>query len=692
MSLVALFVLLLNAFSIGAQQTASAQTNNAPQTQTPQQQQQSTPNATPTPVSTTPASAKTTAAAPITFPQRIVREGIAVEFNVAPVASATAKDKPTEVTEAEDASVSFKVTDTATGTPVTGLNISAWMTLREGERPADADKICREKVQTFMQGSLRARPDVDLNTYYVLALNKEANISVIDPLLGFGGSKLLTLTLLRSPGDDWVLTSDRKRIFVSMPFVNQVAVVDTTTWKVVNNIDTGVKPTRLALQPDEKYLWVGTDGLNDTETSGVSVIDTTELKKVADIQTGAGHHEIAFSLDNRYAFVTNRNASTLSVVDVQKLAKLTDIKTGASPVSMAVSPLSKAVYVVSERDGAMVVVDSQSHKILTRIDARPGLRAVRFAPGGRYGFVLNPSENSVQIFDAANNRLLNETKVGKAPDQVSFTSAFAYIRSAGSEEVSMIRLSTIGKELDITRFPGGQLAPQNAEVTSLADVIVPAPEGNSVLVANPADKQIYYYTEGMAAPMGNFQNYRREPKSVMIVDRSLREATRGVYSTTVKLPRSGNYDVAFLSDSPRIVHCFEASARQNPVLKRERQVALRIEHLIKEKTIRAGEDVRLRFKLYDTETNQPKDGLKDVRVLIFLSPGIWQKRDYAKAVGEGVYEVTFNVPQSGIYMVFVESQSQGVQFRNLPHLTLQATDAAKPASQTSQQSSGNDKQ
>ena len=44
---------------------------------------------------------------------------------------------------------------------------------------------------------------------------------------------------------------------------------------------------------------------------------------------------------------------------------------------------------------------------------------------------------------------------------------------------------------------------------SLADVIVPAPEGDSVLVANPADRVIYYYSEGMAAPMGSFQNYRR---------------------------------------------------------------------------------------------------------------------------------------------------------------------------------------
>ncbi len=90
-----------------------------------------------------------------------------------------------------------------------------------------------------MQGSLRSRPDVDLNAYYLLALNEEANISVIDPLLGFGGSKLLTMVLLKSPGEDWALTSNRSKLFVSMPLVNQVAVVDTTTWKVITDVRTG---------------------------------------------------------------------------------------------------------------------------------------------------------------------------------------------------------------------------------------------------------------------------------------------------------------------------------------------------------------------------------------------------------------------------------------------------------------------
>src|SRR4029078_6888875 len=216
------------------------------------------------------------------------------------------------------------------------------------------------------------------------------------------------------------------------------------------------------------------------------------------------------------------------------------------------------------------------------------------------------------------NRMLHEVKVGKAPDQIIFSNTFAFIRSLETESVNMIRLATIGTEIDITEFPGGQEIPATASSPIRADSIVLAPEGNAVILANPADKVLYYYTEGMAAPMGNFQNYRREPVAVLIVDRSLRQTTPGVYSTTVKLPASGNYDVAFLTDSPRISHCFEATADPNPRLKEGSPAALRIEPQLKEMSVSVGQNFPLRFKLIETSTNKVKDDLEDVRVLTFL--------------------------------------------------------------------------
>ena len=592
--------------------------------------------------------------------QKIVKDGIEIEFSVEVPASQTA-----EVMAGQDAVFRFKIRDVATRTPLSGSKPAAWVNQRERPGALGPDQ-CRAKVESFLQGSMRSRPDVDLNVYYLLALNEEASISVIDPLLGFGGTKLLTLVLLKSPGEDWALTSDRSRLFVSMPQVNQVAVVDTTTWKVITNIETGVKPARLALQPDEKYVWVAND-------SGVSVIDTATLKVAKEIATGKGRHAITFGTDNKFAFVSNRDDGSLSIIDIPNLKKRKDLKTGSVASSLAFSPLSKALYVSDEVDGSISVVDATSHKLLAKISAKPGIKTLRFSPDGHWGFVANTSQSVVYIFDASTNQLVNEQAVGEAPDQFAFSDTFAYVRSLGSDQVSAIRLSTAGKQLDVVKFPGGQLAPGASNMfAASADAFVPAPEAGSVLLANPADKMIYYYQEGMAAPMGNFQNYRRVPRAVKVVDRSLREESRGVYSTTARLPKEGIYNVSLLLDSPRVVHCFEAVAKSNPAIKPDQKTALRIEYLNKELSLTAGEDYKLRFRLTDPETKQPKSVLKDVGVLTFLPPGSWQERKIATPVGDGVYEITLNVPETGVYLVFVESPSQRVEYRQLPYVTLHA--------------------
>jgi hypothetical protein len=65
-----------------------------------------------------------------------------------------------------------------------------------------------------------------------------------------------------------------------------------------------------------------------------------------------------------------------------------------------------------------------------------------------------------------------------------------------------------------------------------------------------------------------------------------------------------------------------------------------------------------------------------------LSSGTWQKRDFARSAGNGVYELDIRVPQTGLYFIYVESKSEGVSFRQLPSLTLQT--AAATATNTAE--------
>ena len=605
--------------------------------------------------------------------QNFTQEGVSIDFSAERVVSG--KGKKGELVSDAEAIVRFKIVDANSRQALASLRPAAWIDRRAGQTDA---RQCREKIQSFLQPGFNRQPTINLNSYFILALNKEPNISVIDPVSGFGGSKLYTLVPLLDSGEDWVLSADKKRLYVSLPPVNKVAVIDTTSWKVLSNIDAGVKPTRLALQNDNRYLWVSNEGTG-LQNSGVTVIDTVLSKVAATIKTGNGPHEITFTQNDSAAFVTNKADGTLSVIEVRKLAVVKNISVGALPVSVAFSPLSRTLYVANEGDGTIVAIDGLSFEIATRIKAEPGLRSIRIEPDNRFGFAVNSAKNTVYIFDVASNRVMHVVPVGPAPDQVTFTRQFAYVRTSGSEFVDMIKLADLAKEAAVTHFPAGEKAPKLSTARSPANAIVPAPEEGAVLVANPADKMIYYYSEGMAAPMGSFQNYRRDPKALLVLDNSLVETDRGVYSTVVKLPGPGDYDVAFLLDSPRVVNCFNMKVVEDPNRPKETEVTLKIEPLWKEVTARAGSNFNLRFKATYSGPVQPNQRLEDIGVLVFLAPGIWQQRELAKPLGGGVYEINFVPPQPGIYYVYFQAPSLEIRYNQVRPLTIEAVKAGAAA-------------
>jgi hypothetical protein len=268
--------------------------------------------------------------------------------------------------------------------------------------------------------------------------------------------------------------------------------------------------------------------------------------------------------------------------------------------------------------------------------------------------------------------------VEEGPDQVAFSDELAYVRHRGSDSVLMIPLKTVGepgKPVPVVDFPGGQHPPGRLPRPTPAAGIVQAPGESAVLVANPEDQIIYYYKEGMAAPMGHFQNYGKQPLAALVVNRSLREVRPGVYQTTARMAGAGDYDLALFVDSPQLVQCFPVKVAADPALAAARKPPLGVEPLAAggpEGKVGVGEEVAVRFKLTTPETGAPRTGLQDVRVLAFLSPGVWQQRQWAAEAGPGVYEARFTPPQAGVYFVFVEVGSAGLTLQKSPHLVLNA--------------------
>lgn len=604
-------------------------------------------------------------------PDRIVREGVVVEFEATPVGDVE------QVMASDWADVSFRITDAATGEPIKGRYPAAWMDLA-ASWAAKGDKAmsCTDRVQIYLQGIVGIRPMVDLNSHFLLVMNADASISVIDPIVGITGvTNLFAQINFEQPGADWAKTEDQKKLFISMPLANKVAQADMDSFKVIKNIDAGERPTRAELQSDERYLWVGNNATK-AELSGVTVIDVVEQRQVAFIATGEGHHEIAFSDDDRLAFVSNRNSGTVTVIDAQKREKIKDLVVGEIPIALAYSTLGKALYVADSKTGDITVIDGDSLEVRTRIETRPGLGPIRFDENGRWGIVVNPIDNSVFIVDATKDKLAHKVYVGEQPYQVTFTRSFAYVRSLGTQDVGLIPISELDsdKEPPVTYVAAGTKPPGAAAKISIADSVVRSVKQAAAYIVNQGDGTVSYYMEGMAAPMGAFRNRGHESRAIEIVDRSLSEKSPGVYTGRVKLPVEGTYDIAFMMDTPRFLHCFDTVVVPNPdVASTAAKIA--VEFLTTGRTVAINEDYPFRFKLTDPSTGLIITDLDDAQVMYYRTDGRKRNIVAARELGKGVYEANLKLSEVAAFYVFVGSKSRGLSFSELPFFSVMGVNA-----------------
>lgn len=625
--------------------------------------------------------------APSSATGKFEKEGIRVEFSLQ--ATADAQGNSPGLVGGSDARATFRVTYANSGQPVTGLHPAAWISANRNGRAPD-EKECKDTIRTFLGGLLSVRPEIDLNGYTMLTLNHDNTITFINPQISSKVTKLESIIELPGAGADWALSADKNFLYVTMPGQSAVAVVNTTTRKLIGTIPTGgkTKPTRIYLQPDGRYIWIGLDG-----SPGVAAIDPTSNKLAGTVEVGAGLHNVAFTDNSRWAYVTNSASDTVSVVETQTLKRAAEIKVGRTPVPVAYSSTSRFMYVASLNGGVTSVIDPNLQQVIKTIPTGRGVVALRFEPTGRYGLAVNQPESRLVVFDSSTNTITGTTDVAKEPDQVTFTQNYAYVRGAGSEQFSLIDLSTIrkGKFAPLNIQAGRQAPSALAAEIGVADMMQPTPEGNSVMIANAPDQTIYYYVEGMAAPMGTISNYKRSARALLLLDRSLSEVSPGVYSTPVKLTKAGRFDVPMIIDEPRLFNCFQVEIADAPGGEKTPQVAsVVVESLSGDQQFKPNEPATLRFRVTDAATKQPVAGLKDVLVMVFEPPGLWQARQWAKEVERGVYEVTQVFPRTAYYTATVAVASRGIRFSRATASTVKVMENAQPGKHMNKGEKGGD--
>ncbi|MBW2475757.1 MAG: YncE family protein [Deltaproteobacteria bacterium] len=601
--------------------------------------------------------------------QVIEEKGLRIEFSIDPI-SHVPGESPTLI-ERNYADVKFRITDISTGQPVSPLEPAVWIDplAKTVEIPE-----CTERLKRYTQGTLSFQAAVDLNKFFILVMNNDQTISVIDPILGISGySQLYAMIRLQAPAADWIFGHEQKKLYVTMPKAGRTAIVSMDDFKVIGTIESGEWPMQITMQPDGRYLWVGNDAEQDSE-SGVTVIDPLSNEQAAFIATGTGRHQIAFSEDSLFAYVMNAGSGTVSVIDTQSMGKIKDVDVGSSPASILYSNLARMLFVASPTKGDIMGIDPETLTIQSNLRTEAGLDSLYLAPNGRWLFAVNSRKGRVDIVDTTNTSLAHRLSVKARPFHVAFTDTYAYIRSQDSPDVKLLRLSDLGKNHSPKMqnvVVGNSSSPSDQDLVR-ANSIAPTGEWGTVVISNPNDKRIYYYMEGMIAPMGTFTTYGRTPMAVTVMDRSLRETEKGLYTARIRIPSKGEHSVAFLLDTPWVDNCFSFSAAPDPDLERERSKPKpKIVHLSQLRDYPVGQKMVLRFAV-EWSRHVSTDATPKVVAMATRPPGNWQIRKVVNPSTEGIYELELTPEVPGIYLINFSIPDIGVDFTEIPYLVFKA--------------------
>ncbi|WP_102109202.1 YncE family protein [Oceaniglobus roseus] len=562
----------------------------------------------------------------------------------------------------EEVRATVKITDGASGLPVSGRSIAGWMMLQRNAQ-VSAELPCSAKARLFTQGRVTARPDVDLNTSRMLVLNRDGSIAVVNPQVDFTITQMEGVIPLPGVPADWAKSDDGQTVYVSLPVFGAVAVIDTRAFQITGLIELpkGSMPTRLlALVRGELAVYLSAPGT-------VTIARPDGTGQTTPVPVGPA--PVAMVRDGGGSLYAASSDGQIVRIDTETGRRIASGQTDAGEPSLAWSPLDRTLYAASRSATRIVALDPAKLGLRGQIATAPGVYAMAIVPAQRHLIALNRDTDTMTLIDTRMNQTVAQGRVAGQPVEVTFSHDYVYVRGLAGDHFTVV---------DLAELAEGRIAP--IDIQSAASPVRPrealsratmvAPYGHGALVGNADEAVAYYYMEGMNSPMGTVKTYGKSVQGLMTIDRGFREVLPGLYETTARLPFGGTYDIPIAVDADGHVSCFSATARPAaPTAEKVDRVALRVEP-VEDATLVARHAGRVVIRLVDEATGAPSDGLKDVRLLAFSTGGTWQARAWATGLGDGRYAGAWTFPKPGRYGLSLEVASLGMRFADRQPLYL----------------------
>ena len=224
--------------------------------------------------------------------------------------------------------------------------------------------------------------------------------------------KVLGKINVGSDPEEFTLSPDGAKIYVSNEDVKTASVVDIAARKVEHIVLVGQEPEGVAVTPDGKLIYI------TCETGGdIVVVDAHTFRTVAHFNVPPRPRSVDFLTDAAVGFIPSESAGVLNVIDTRNSAVLKSISLpqGSRPMRVRVSPDNRKVYVSDGRAGTVSVLDAHSYELLNTVKVGKRPWGIVLSPDGKYLFSANGPSNDVSVVDVATLQEVTRIKAGDSP-------------------------------------------------------------------------------------------------------------------------------------------------------------------------------------------------------------------------------------------------------------------------------------
>ena len=228
----------------------------------------------------------------------------------------------------------------------------------------------------------------------------------------------LKLTRVLKSGSDpeqFDLSRDGKRLYISNEDSAQVTVLDTTSGAIVATIPIGHEPEGVRAAPNGKWVIV----TSETDST-IAIVDTTSLEVLKAAPVGMRPRDLAFTPDSKTVFVSGEGDASLSRVPIpagEPVTRVLQLRKEARPMGVVFDAARKRIYMSTGRGGTIAVAEQEGdgQKLLKEIPVGARPWGIALSGDGRRLYTANGSSDDVTVVDTSSLSVLKKIPVGKGP-------------------------------------------------------------------------------------------------------------------------------------------------------------------------------------------------------------------------------------------------------------------------------------